>query len=71
MDNAGKNRVRVGATIRRLRTQQRISLRTFAKMTNIDYSNLSCIENGKVNVSLDLLSKIADGLDVDLKELFQ
>lgn len=40
-------------------------------MTNIDYSNLSCIENGKANVSLDLLSKIADGLDVDLKELFQ
>lgn len=61
----------MGANIRRLRTRQRISLRKFALMTEIDYSNLSNIENGKANVSLDLLTKIAEGLGVDLKELFE
>lgn len=63
-------RIKLGRRIRVLRDAQHISLRRFALMINIDYSNLSNIETGKTNVTIDSLAKIADGLEVSLKDLF-
>ena len=64
------NRIRLGRNIRILRERQGISLRKFAKMVSMDYAYLSNIENGKVNPTLDVISKIADGLDQDVRDLF-
>ena len=64
------NRIRLGRNIRILRERQGIALRKFAKMVGMDYAYLSNIENGKVNPTLDVISKIADGLDQDVRDLF-
>ena len=39
-------------------------------MVGINRSNLSDIENARVNVSIGILVKIADGLDVPITALF-
>ena len=67
---AGDYKVALGRRIRALRTAQGISLRKFALMVGIDYGYLSNIETGKANITVDLLAKIADGLEVDLRDLF-
>ena len=63
-------RQRVGRNIRILREREGISLRRFAKMIGMDYAHLSNIETGKANPTLDILAKIADGLDQDIRDLF-
>ena len=64
------NRIRLGRNIRILRERQGISLRKFAKMVGMDYAYLSNLETGKVTPTLDVISKIADGLDQDVRDLF-
>ena len=65
------NRLTVGMQIARIRKAQGLSLRKLARMVNMDYSYICNIENGHANPSLDSLSKIASGLDVDLAHLFE
>ena len=60
----------LGLRIRSLRESQEVSLRKFALMVGVDYSYLSNVERGKANVSIDTLAKIADGLGVELRDLF-
>lgn len=65
-----RNRQRVGANIRDLRNAQNLSQRKFAQMVDMDHAHVSNIENGSRNPTLDTLSNIADGLDVDVSALF-
>lgn len=65
-----RNRQRVGANIRDLRDAQHLSQRKFAQMVDMDHAHVSNIENGSTNPTLDTLSNIADGLDVDISALF-
>ena len=69
---AKKNDVRceVGARIRELRESQDLSQYRFAKMVSIDRSYLIGIEKGRKNVTIDILTKIAIGLDVHIADLF-
>jgi transcriptional regulator with XRE-family HTH domain len=60
----------VGARIRQIREQKKISLLSLAFISNIEYSHLSKIEFGKINTSLGHLVKIANALDVCLVCLF-
>ena len=39
-------------------------------MIGMDYAHLSNIETGKANPTLDILAKIAEGLDQDVRDLF-
>lgn len=68
--SAEHNRTRVASNVRRLRKSKGLSQREFGLMVGVDYSYISHIENGSANVSIDLLSKIADGLDIEVKDLF-
>lgn len=68
--NAEHNRSRVGLNIRRLRKSKGLSQRDFGMMVGVDYSYISHIENGTANASVDLLSRIAEGLDVEVRDLF-
>jgi transcriptional regulator with XRE-family HTH domain len=54
----------IGARIKRKREQEELSIREVARRTGLTTSFLSLVENGKANVSLDSLRRIAEALEV-------
>jgi transcriptional regulator with XRE-family HTH domain len=60
----------VGAWVRRLREDQRISLRALAARTDFSPSFISQVENGLVSPSIASMEKIAGALGVTLSEFF-
>jgi len=60
----------VGQNIHRIRESKGYTLQTFFDFTDIAISNMSQIEKGKGNPTLKMLFRIADFLEVDIKELF-
>lgn len=65
-----QTRQRIGARIKDLRDEQGLSLRRLAFMVGMDHSYLSIIEKGQANATITSYVKIAIGLGVDLKDLF-
>ena len=63
-------RKQVGETILRLCSERGYNQSQLAAIASIDRSHLNQLIGGKSNVSLDVLVKIADGLDVPLTDLF-
>lgn len=61
----------IGRNIRTLREATGQSQTQFAEMIGINRSYYSRIEGGKENQSLNILVKIADGLDVPCTALFE
>jgi transcriptional regulator with XRE-family HTH domain len=60
----------VGAWVRRLRTEQHMSLRVLASRTDFSPSFISQVENGVVSPSIASMEKIARSLGVTLGEFF-
>lgn len=60
----------LGQEIRRLRTSQGYSQEDFARVSGLDRTYISDVEQGKRNVSIESIEKIARGLNVTLPELF-
>lgn len=67
MDKLAK---RIGKRINTLRTKQDLTLEKLAYENDISKGYLSELEAGKKLPSLKMLEKIADALEVDIKELF-
>ena len=63
-------RIMVGEEIRRQRESQGLSLHVFADMAGTSYTHIWKVENGKVNVGLDLLGRISNALGIPLRDLF-
>lgn len=63
-------RIAFGARIRQMREAQGISLRKFALMIGISYPYLSNIETGRQAATIDVIDRIAQGLGVEIRELF-
>ena len=63
-------RARVGDNVGALCRDKGLSQSRLAAMVGIDRSHLNQLIGGKSNVTLDVLVKIADGLDVPLTSLF-
>lgn len=61
----------IGFNIKTLRKKGKQSQSKFAAMVGMNRTYLGQIENGKRNASVDILIKIADGLDVPLPALFK
>lgn len=61
----------IGFNIKQLRKEGGQSQQRFADMVGMNRTYLSLIENGKMNMSVEMLVKIADGLDVPLTDLFK
>ena len=61
---------KVGKTIIKLRKERGMSQETFAYESGIDRRYMSDIENGKRNISLDILERVADKLGIKLSEFF-
>ena len=61
----------IGARIRFLREQNGLTQVTFANMVNVERAYLSKIESGERNPSIDMLERIAGGLDMSLSEFLE
>ena len=62
---------KVGKTIIKLRNERGMSQETFAYESGIDRRYMSDIENGKRNISLDILERVAIKLGISLSDFFQ
>jgi transcriptional regulator with XRE-family HTH domain len=60
----------VGKHVRRLRTENGISLRGLASQTGFSPSFMSQVENGQVSPSISSMERIAEALGVTLGEFF-
>lgn len=61
------NRLRVGQRIAEIRQQKGYSLRQLSEICGVTFQNLNKIENGKYNVSVDILYKVCKALEVEIK----
>ena len=60
----------LGKRIRELREKTGLSQEKFSLKINMDRTYYSSVENGKRNISILNIKKIADGLEVSLCDLF-
>ena len=59
----------IGERIRKLRTDNQLTLETLAFKADMDYTQLSRIELGKINTSLFQIYKIALALKINVSEI--
>ena len=55
-------REEIGSELQTLRVQKGLTVRELAEASGVHYSNIAKIENGRYNVSVDILGKVADAL---------
>lgn len=67
--NTDERRKRLGERIKALREQQGLSQRKLALMIGSNQTHIWQIENGTVNVGLDILCRPADALEVNVRDL--
>ncbi len=68
MDNI---KIRFGNKVKKLRLERNMSQETLANESSIDRTYLPSIEKGERNITLIIIEKIAKGLDVEIKLLFE
>ena len=68
---SAETREALGARIRSLRKENNLSQEKLALMVGVERSYLARLEGGKRNPSIDVVEKIAGGLNVTLAELFE
>jgi transcriptional regulator with XRE-family HTH domain len=61
---------RLGRRIRQIRVEQETSQESLAYEAGLERAYYWKLENGRINVTLETLVKIADALGVDIAELF-
>jgi transcriptional regulator with XRE-family HTH domain len=64
-------RKRLGRRLQRLRRLRGLTQEQLAERIDINPKYLSSVERGEENPTLDLLLRLAEGLQVELPELFQ
>lgn len=67
--NTDERRKRLGERIKALREQQGLSQRKLALMIGSNQTHIWQIENGTVNAGLDILCRLADALEVNVRDL--
>lgn len=60
-----------GEQVRKLRVNNNMSQEKFALHIHMDRTYLASVEKGKRNISLENISKIANGFGITLEELFK
>ena len=61
----------VGKRIRFLRKERKLTQKKLAKLVGMEETAVQRIETARTNPTVKTLAKIATGLDVELKELFE
>ncbi|MDI6047045.1 helix-turn-helix domain-containing protein [Flavobacterium yafengii] len=64
-------KLKVGFRIKELRKQKNLSQEKLALKAEIDRTHMHSIEAGKTNVSIEILEKIANALEINIIELFK
>lgn len=64
-----ERKIKLGQRIRKEREAQGISLRRFALMIGVGRTYLVDVENGRRNIGIENLCRIADGLGIRVSEL--
>lgn len=59
-------REEIGAELQTIRVQKGLTVRELGEMCGMQYSSIVKIENGKYNVSVDILGKVAEALGYKL-----
>ena len=61
---------RFGSKIAYIRKSQKLSQSELAEKVGMNANYLGEIERGEANATIDMIKSIADGLEVEVKELF-
>lgn len=62
---------KLGQNIKRIRTEKKMSQGDICRNLNMDRGYISAVENGKKNVTLAVLEKLASALDISVDELLR
>ena len=62
---------RFGSRLKALREEKKISQEKFALSIGMDRTYYASVENGKRNIALENISRIAAGFGISLSELFK
>lgn len=61
------NREYIGKRIAEIRQAKGLSIRQLAEASGVNFANIYKIENGKYNVSIDILGKICEALGSEIR----
>jgi len=64
-------RIKIGKRLRELRTKKGLSQEKFSFICELDRTYIASIEQGKRNVSIANIEKIAKALDMSIHEFFK
>jgi DNA-binding XRE family transcriptional regulator len=64
-------RIRFGRAVRRLRGEADYSQESFADAIGVHRTYMGTLERGRGNPSLDVIAKIARGLEISIADLFE
>ena len=70
-ENDKNNLKKLGTAFQKQRIAKGLSFRELSNLTGVDYSQLSKIEKGQVNITFTTILQLANGLEVHLVELFK
>ncbi|HBM2975364.1 TPA: helix-turn-helix transcriptional regulator [Klebsiella michiganensis] len=71
MRNTSSIQAQFGAHIKKLRLQSGLSQEAFADKCGLDRTYVSGIERGVRNPTLEVLNVLAQGLEIEIKNLFE
>jgi len=60
---------KIGLTIRKMRESRNLTIQEFADKMDMEYNNVIRIEKGRTNFTIGTLVKIANVLELDLKDI--
>ncbi len=63
-------RKKLGLRIKELRKEKNFSQEELADLSNLDRTYINSVENGKRNISIINIEKIANAFDLTLKDFF-
>jgi transcriptional regulator with XRE-family HTH domain len=63
--------IHIGLRIQEIRNEKNISQQDLAAKCNFEKSNLSRLEAGKINATVNTLNKVAIALEIPIIELFK
>ena len=69
-ENILSNRIMLATNVKKLRSKSKIRREELSLALGFDNSYISKLEKGKINITIDKLSVIADYFNVDLVDLF-
>jgi transcriptional regulator with XRE-family HTH domain len=62
-----ENRLRIGGQVAAIRKEKGLTIRELADRCGVSFQNITKIENGKYNVSIDILGKICNAFDYEIR----